>query len=153
MTSNDQPADPPADAPADAAADVDSAALIAAARANLPHCYAPFSKFESAAVVQTTDGHLHDGVIVENVSLGLAMCPERVAMFSAVAAGRRPAVLALAAPDTDGGLTWPCGACVQVALELGGHDMVVVVGDDDHGPTSSATVRELLPRGPKVDVS
>ncbi len=126
--------------------------MITAARAHVAKSYSPFSKFKAGAVVLTEAGNEHAGVIVENVSLGLAMCAERVAMFATVAAGERPAALALAAPDTDGGLTWPCGACVQVALELGGPDMVIVVGDDDSGPHTSATVGELLPRGPKVQI-
>ena len=133
--------------------ELDHAALIAAARSQVTKSYAPFSKFKAGAVVQSTDGGHHHGVIVENVSLGLAMCAERVAMFAAVAAGQRPAALALAAPDTDDSLTWPCGACLQVALELGGADMVVIVGDVDSGPTSSATIGELIPRGPKVHLS
>lgn len=131
---------------------LDAAAMIAAARAAVSNSYAPFSKFKAGAVVRTEAGNEQSGVIVENVSLGLSMCAERVAMFATIAAGERPVALALAAPDTDGGLTWPCGACVQVALELGGPDMVIIVGDDDSGPTASATVGELLPRGPKVDL-
>ncbi len=128
------------------------AELIAAARRNIVHAYAPFSKFRTGAVVVGADGSVIPGTIVENVSLGLAMCAERVAMFNAVVAGTRPVTLALAAPDTDGGLTWPCGACLQVALELGGDELRIVVGDDDSGPTSSATVGELLPRGPHVQL-
>ena len=59
------------------------------------------------------------GVIVKNVSLGLSMCAERAAMFPAVAQGAQPVALALAVPDTDGGPTWPHGACLRVGLELG----------------------------------
>ena len=88
---------------------------------------------------------------IENVSLGLAMCAERVAMFNAVTAGASPATLVLAAPDTDGSITWPCGACLQVALELGGPDLVVIVGDDADGPAHRAALSELLPRGPRVE--
>lgn len=132
--------------------DPSDADLIAAARRNVERAYAPFSKFKTGAVVVGADGSLISGTIVENVSLGLAMCAERVAMFNAVVAGTRPVTLALAAPDTDGELTWPCGACLQVALELGGAEMRVVVGDDDSGPTSVSTIGALLPRGPRVDV-
>lgn len=124
--------------------------LIALARAAAGGSYAPYSKFESGAVVVGVGGQTSIGVIVENVSLGLAMCAERVAMFGLVGRGDRPAHLALAAPDTRGSLTWPCGACLQVALELGGPEMVVTVGDDGAGPTSTTTVADLLPRGPKA---
>jgi cytidine deaminase len=126
--------------------------LIALARSRTERAYAPYSKFETAAAVTTDDGEVVVGVLVENVSLGLAMCAERAAMFSVVARGARPTRLALAAPSTAGSLTWPCGACLQVALELGGRDLVVVVGDDDAGPIETSTVGALLPNGPKVDL-
>jgi len=126
--------------------------LIAAARDNIVQSYAPFSKFRAGAAVRCSDDRMVPGVIVENVSLGLSMCAERVAMFSAVAQGTRPVALALAAPDTDGGATWPCGACLQVGLELGGPDMLVVVGDNKGGPVQQSTIGELLPRGPHVNV-
>lgn len=131
----------------DAPSDAD---LVDVARANTGRAYAPYSKFRTAASVVTDAGDVVTGVLVENVSLGLAMCAERVAMFAVVAAGARPIRLALAAPDTAGSLTWPCGACLQVALELGGRDMVVAVGDDGDGPVATSTVGELIPKGPKV---
>jgi cytidine deaminase len=59
----------------------------------------------------------------------------------------KPEILALVAPRTGGRLTWPCGACLQVALELGGPDMLVVVSDG-----SSIDMRplgELAPRMPR----
>lgn len=127
-----------------------NADLITTARAHLRHAYAPYSKFEMGAAVATADGAVIGGALVENVSLGLAMCAERVALFTCSAAGMRPVRLALAAPKTAGTATWPCGACLQVALELGGRELVVVVGDDDDGPVETATVGDLLPRGPKV---
>lgn len=125
--------------------------LIAHARAQIAHAYAPYSHFKTGATVVTETDELVGGAIVENVSLGLAMCAERVALFSTAARGLRPVAVALAAPDTDGTLTWPCGACLQVVLELGGPDCLVVVGDDDAGPTRRAVVADLLPNGPRVE--
>ena len=130
--------------------DLTHADLIAVARTQLDHAYAPYSKFRMGAAVEAADGTVVGGAIVENVSLGLAMCAERVALFTTSATGRRPVRLALSAPKTSGTVTWPCGACLQVALELGGRNLVVVVGDDDNGPVETSTVGELLPRGPKV---
>ncbi len=92
--------------------------------------YAPYSKFTMGAAVVTDRNAVVRGTIVENVSLGLAMCAERVALFATVAnAAGRPEVLALSSRMTGGRLTWPCGACLQVAMELGGPDMVVAVTD------------------------
>lgn len=137
----------------DVTTQIDPDALMRVARAAVHRSYAPYSEFESAAVVRTRDGSDVVGVIVENVSLGLAMCAERVAMFAAVAQGHRPIALALAAPSTATRRTWPCGACLQVALELGGHETVVVVGDVGDGPVQTSTVGELLPNGPKIQLS
>ncbi len=95
--------------------------------------YAPYSGFRMGAAVVTDSNAVVPGVLVENVSLGLAMCAERVALFATVASNAgRPEVLALASRPTDGELTWPCGACLQVAMELGGPDLVVAVTDGRH---------------------
>lgn len=124
--------------------------LLNLARRHTGRSHAPYSGFETAAVVVTGDGDVEIGVLVENVSLGLSMCAERAAMFRAVANGQRPSRLALAAPPTRGGVTWPCGACLQVALELGGPELPVIVGDADGGPPFWSTVADLLPKGPKA---
>jgi cytidine deaminase len=125
--------------------------LVAVAREGRSNAHAPYTDFRAGAAVHTDHGDVVPGVIVENVSLGLAMCAERVALFSTVARGGRPQALALVAPRTGDDLTWPCGACLQVALELGGPDMPIYassVGDD--APISESTVGALLPHGPFV---
>jgi cytidine deaminase len=75
------------------------------------------------------------------------MCAERVALFATVTRDGSPTALALVSARTAGKLTWPCGACLQVALELGGPTLAVHVSDVE-GVTESSTVAELLPRGP-----
>jgi cytidine deaminase len=114
----------------------------------LQRAYAPYSRFRMGAAVVTDRNAVVPGALVENVSLGLAMCAERVALFASVAqeAGR-PEVLSLGAPRTSGELTWPCGACLQVALELGGPELLVVVSDRS-GHTAQARLRELAGRLP-----
>ena len=126
----------------------DPVELLAHARDARDRAYVPYSGFRMGAAVLTDQGTIVEGVLVENVSLGLAMCAERVALFSATTTGARPVALALVARRTDGELTYPCGACLQVALELGGPDVEVLVADLD-GTTETATVAALLPRGPK----
>lgn len=121
--------------------------LVTAARRARERSYVPYSGFEMGAAVRTRSGTIIPGALVENVSLGLAMCAERVALFSAAAAGERPTALALIAKRTSDEITFPCGACLQVALELGGADVEVIASDLD-GATVTATVGDLLPRGP-----
>ena len=131
---------------------MDVKALVDAARDVRDRSHVPYSKFRAGAAVLTQSGNIVPGVIVENVSLGLAMCAERVALFSTAALGEQPQALALVAPSTSGAQTWPCGACLQVALELADPDLPVYVsGVDPDSPIDSATVADLLPRGPKVD--
>lgn len=120
----------------------------AAATSARSRAYAPYSNFTMGAAVISADGEVVDGVLVENVSLGLAMCAERVALFAAVTRGVRPAVLAVCSKRTGGELTLPCGACLQVALELAGPDLVVVAVDPD-GEIEHAPLRSLLPRAPR----
>lgn len=110
--------------------------------------YAPYSRFKMGAAVVTSTNAVVPGTLVENVSLGLAMCSERAALFSVVAQGLgRPELLALVSPRTAGKLTWPCGACLQVALELGGPDLLVVASDGA-GEVAEARLQELAMRLP-----
>lgn len=101
------------------------------------------------AAIAARNGETRSGVLVENVSLGLAMCAERVAMFTAVTDGVEPVVLALCSKRTGDEFTFPCGACLQVALEIGGSDLLVVAVDES-GATQRAVLADLLPRGPKI---
>lgn len=127
------------------------AALVAAARECRSNAHVPYSKFRAGAAVLTDSGEIVPGVIVENVSLGLAMCAERVALHSTIALGARPQALALVAPRTGKDLTWPCGACLQVALELGGPAMPVYASSvREDAPISESTLADLLPNGPFV---
>ena len=109
--------------------------------------YAPYTEFPMGAAVVGTDGRTTRGALVENVSLGLAMCSERVALFTAVVEGIRPAVLALCSARTGDDLTFPCGACLQVASEIAGPELTIVAVDPD-GVQQTAQLGDLLPRGP-----
>lgn len=120
-------------------------AIAAEARAS---AYARYSRFAMGAAVVGTDGRTTRGVLVENVSLGLSMCAERVALFNAVTEAVSPAVLAVCAPRTAGQLTFPCGACLQVGLEIAGAELIVVAVDPD-GISELAPLVTLLTRAPK----
>lgn len=109
--------------------------------------YAPYSGFKMGAAVVTDQNKVIKGSLVENVSLGLSMCAERVALFATVAnAAGKPEILALVSKKTSGNLTWPCGACLQVALELGGKELLLVVSDGRK--QEMATVGEIAAKLP-----
>ncbi|MHB8922772.1 MAG: cytidine deaminase [Thermoleophilia bacterium] len=90
--------------------------LLSAASAAAANAWAPASGFLVGAAVQGAVG-IHTGCNVENASLGLTMCAERVAMFKAVSEGERQ-FSRLVVIAADGSDAEPCGACRQVLAEL-----------------------------------
>ena len=119
--------------------------LILQARAAAERAYVPYSKFRVGAAV-VADGETFTGCNVENASYGLTVCAERVALFTAVAAGhtrvQRLAVTCVdASPELGPDGRMPCGACRQVMAELMGLDAEVMV--DGAG---TFKVSDLLPR-------
>jgi cytidine deaminase len=78
--------------------------VMSLARSARERAYTPYSHFRMGAAVDTEKGIMLPGSLVENVSLGLAMCAERVALFSAVAQGTgRPTTLVLVPNELEGG--------------------------------------------------
>jgi cytidine deaminase len=119
--------------------------LIVAARGAAERAYAPYSRFRVGAAAEV-EGAVIGGCNVENASYGLTVCAERVALFTAVAAGHgRVGRLALscidASPDLGDNGRMPCGACRQVMVELMGADGVVLVDG-----VGTFRVSDLLPR-------
>ena len=103
--------------------------------------YAPSSKFAVGAVMIGKNGEIFEGCNVENLSYGLTMCAERVAMGAAVAAGVTEIAAVVVVADTKEPIS-PCGACRQVMAEFGDPEILLV------GQTGSESFRlsELLPR-------
>jgi len=91
--------------------------LLQAAKEARKKAYAPYSDFSVGAAILTSSGRIFSGCNVENSSYGLSCCAERVAIFSAVAAGDRDFVM-LAVVSGISGYTYPCGACLQVLTEF-----------------------------------
>ena len=119
---------------------MDPQALIEAASRARTHAYAPYSKYAVGAAVLTGSGRIFSGCNVENVSYGLTMCAERVAIYRAVAEGERE-IAALAVVTEDGAT--PCGACRQVLVELGSIARVLI--GKAEGTFRETSVSQLLP--------
>ena len=115
--------------------------LISLAIAARERAYAPYSRYRVGAAVLTTEGASVAGVNVENASYGLTVCAERVAVFTAIAAGARR--IREVAVVTGNGAS-PCGACRQVLREFGGDDLLIHVARPD-GTTRTITLGSLLP--------
>jgi cytidine deaminase len=118
-------------------------ALVEAALRARENARAKFSSFKVGAALEDTTGRVHTGCNVENVSYGLTVCAERVAVFKAISEGahefRRIAISADTAM-----LTPPCGACRQVLWELCGDIEVILV--NLHGKTETLRLKDLFPR-------
>ncbi len=122
--------------------------LLETARGLVNRCRCPYSGFRVTASVLCADGSVHGGVNVENASYGLTMCAERAALFAAVSSGcAEVAELLVYSPDGD---PTPCGACLQVAAELGSPSMLVHMADPD-GKVETVTLDSLLPRSFGLD--
>lgn len=116
--------------------------VIAAALAVRQRAYAPYSGFAVGAALLAADGMLYTGCNVENASLGLTVCAERVAALAAVAAGQRSWLrLAVAAA---GGAS-PCGACRQVLAEFAPELPIALVDADRPAHIVHVRLSDLLP--------
>jgi len=90
--------------------------------------YSPYSKFSVGAAIRTKDGKIFTGCNVENVSFGLTVCAERIALFKAISEGYSEfdSIGISTSSDTP---TFPCGACRQVLAEFG--DIEIYLDNDD----------------------
>lgn len=104
--------------------------------------YAPYSKFSVGAALLAEDGKIFTGCNVENISFGLTMCAERVALGAAVGGGqKRFLCIALVSDSLEP--VMPCGACRQVLAEFS-HDLPVI-SQTIAGVRAEITLDYLLP--------
>ncbi len=123
-----------------------SQGLLNAAIQAADSCYAPYSEFPVGAAVLTESGEIITGANVENVSYGLTLCAERVALFKAITEGHRKLkALAVWARKLPNGAITPCGACRQVMLEFMAPETPVFFTHPDTGAIESLTLEALLP--------
>ncbi len=121
---------------------IDFTALIIAAREGYRRAYAPYSQFAVGAAVQTASGRIFGGCNIENAAYPLTICAERVALFSAYAAGEHD-IVGLAVVTNTVQVASPCGGCRQVIAELAPHCQVLLLNLD--GAQRVVTPQDLLP--------
>ena len=117
--------------------------LLKAATEARSRARARYSNFAVGAALLTSSGKIFVGCNIENASLGLTMCAERVAVGSAVANGVDKFVaIAVVADSTRPVL--PCGACRQVLAEF--NPELRIVASTLDGQRESVKLSELLPK-------
>jgi cytidine deaminase len=104
--------------------------------------YCEYSKFAVGAALRALGGEIFSGCNVENLSYGLTICAERVAIGSAVAAGEREFETIAVVADTRLPIS-PCGACRQVLAEFGDCRILLV---NLKGDVVETSIAEMLPR-------
>jgi len=117
--------------------------LIVAAKQARENAHAPFSNFRVGAAVRANSGRVYTGCNIENATLGLTCCAERVAIFKAMSEGERGFDAIAVVTDVDA-LTPPCGACRQIIWEFCG-DIPVLLANLS-GKVEKETSAGLLPR-------
>lgn len=104
--------------------------------------YSPYSHFRVGAALLTTDGKVYLGTNVENCGYSPTNCAERSAFFSAVSNGERNfAKLAIVGDSND--ITYPCGICRQVIVELAPNIEIICAKDENNYEVLS--IKDLLP--------
>lgn len=117
--------------------------LLEAAVAVRKRAFAPYSHFAVGAALLDSEGTIHAGCNVENISYGLTICAERGAVMTAVAHGRREFVALAIVADSDVPLS-PCGACRQFLAEFAPD--LPILSANLTGARVELSLAQLLPR-------
>ena len=117
-------------------------AIVSAAIRVRDAAYAPYSKFLVGASLLGDSGTIYHGCNVENVSYGLTICAERVAITNAISQGERK-FRAMALCTSSAGT--PCGGCRQVLAEFVGSDFPILITDPTGTVHRVVTLNDLLP--------
>ena len=132
---------------------IDAEALIAEAQSARHRAYSPYSDFAVGAALLCADGTVYRGCNIENASYTPTCCAERVALFSAIADGKREfraiAVVGGARGHEAQDFCYPCGVCRQVLSEFCDGDLKIIL-KNGCGELLVLSLDEILPYGFKL---
>jgi len=115
--------------------------LAEKATESLKNSIAPYSGFKVGAAIVAADGRVFTGANIENYSLTLVACAERVALFKALSEGARE-LKAIAIACGTGDYCYPCGICRQALYEFAPEMKVILVSEKG---IKMLGIKELLP--------
>ena len=122
-----------------------NAKLIEEAKRALENAYAPYSKFRVGAAILTESGNIYKGCNVENASFGAAICAERTAATSAIAAEGKVGFKEIAIASESEQPAPPCGICRQFLSEFTEPDVPVYLVSVSSGVVKEFTFGKLMP--------
>ena len=120
--------------------------LIKSAIAARENAYAPYSKYKVGCALLTKSNKIFTGCNIENVSYGLTICAERVAIFNAVSEGEKY-ITTLAVVAEEDKIVSPCGACLQVISEFSSKDdELIIITCNLKGKYETSLLSDYLPK-------
>lgn len=91
--------------------------LIREAEKAMRAAIAPYSGFKVGVAIATEGNRIYTGCNIENPSLMLSLCAEKVALMKALSEGERT-FRAVAIVNSEGEYCYPCGSCRQILYEF-----------------------------------
>lgn len=124
---------------------MDNEKLLEMAKEVSKRAYAVYSKFHVGACALYDSGNTYQGCNVENGSYGLCLCAERNAMSTAIAAGEKGTLKAVAIYSPNTKLCWPCGACRQWFSEFEKGQNIKIILENKDGKAIEYSIDEIMP--------
>jgi cytidine deaminase len=132
--------------------------LVALARSAALKAYAPYSKFQVGAAIESVDGEVVTGANMENACYRLGLCAEQSALTAAQHAfglDKVARIVVAGGAASDGSLTGdvtctPCGGCRQAIYEascLSGQDIEIICSNGSGSASERHSIRGLIPHG------
>lgn len=109
----------------------------------LKNSYSPYSKFATAAIVETDKGKFY-GVNIENASYGATICAERNAIFNAITNKAKKFKKLHLISNSKRRDIIPCAMCLQVMTEFFSPNTPIDVYNIN-GELTSYQLKDLMP--------
>ncbi|MCL2221317.1 MAG: cytidine deaminase [Oscillospiraceae bacterium] len=109
----------------------------------MENSYTPYSHRKIGAAIESKDGSVFSGCVIENVAIGTTICAEAAAISAAVSAGHRT-FKRIAIISEGNTYRLPCGTCRQILNEFSPEIEVLCARASD-GRYVSYPLTSLLP--------
>ncbi len=115
--------------------------LLSASSDALKRAIAPYSGFRVGVALLTDEGSVYTGCNIENPSLMMSICAEKVAIVKALSEGEK-GIKAIMIQSSDGNYCPPCGSCRQLIHEFAPEAEIYLASKKG---IKKYSIKELLP--------